>query len=96
MQCNCIVLITVQSAENQIRGELEVKSSFINLFGVNNSQSQDNPPTPPPRCRKRKLEDRHEEDNECGNSDDDDGGRGKQGRGYIGSSNGGGKCKRVV
>jgi hypothetical protein len=54
MQCNCIVLITVQSAENCVANELEVKSSLVDLFGVNSSQSQDNPPTPPSQCRKRK------------------------------------------
>ncbi len=45
VQCNCIVLITVQSAENQVRGELEVKSGYIVLFGVDSSRSQDDPPT---------------------------------------------------
>jgi hypothetical protein len=64
VQCNCIVLITVQSAENQVRGELEVKSSFVNLFGVNSSQSQDNLPTPPLRRRKKKSEERHKVDND--------------------------------
>ncbi len=33
VQCNCIVLITVQSAENQVGGELEVKSGYVDLFG---------------------------------------------------------------
>jgi hypothetical protein len=95
VQCNCIMLITVQSAENQVRGELAVKSSFCNLFGVNSSQSQDDPPTPPPQRRKRKLEERHKVDGVYDNSEDDDGGRGKQGGGYSSSSSRGGKCKRA-
>ncbi len=72
MQCDCIVLITVQSAKNQVRGELKFKSSFVNPFGVDSSQSQDEPPTPPPRHRKRKLEERHKVDGEYDNRDDDD------------------------
>jgi hypothetical protein len=57
---------------------LEVKSSYVDLFGVDSSQSQDNPPTPLPQHRKRKLEERHEVDDK-NESDDDDGGGGKQG-----------------
>jgi hypothetical protein len=91
-QCNCIVLITVQSAENCVMSELEVKSSFIDLFGVDSSQSQDDPPTPPPQHRKRKLEERHEVDN-MNDSNDEDRSGGKQGGGYGGSGRGGGKCK---
>ncbi len=91
-QCNCIVLITLQSAENRVASELEVNSGFVDLFGVNSSQSQDNPPTPPPQRRKRKLEERHEVDDE-NKSDDDDGGGGKQGGGYVNSGRGGGKRK---
>jgi hypothetical protein len=59
-QCNCIVIITVQSAENQVRAELEVKSSIVDHFEINSSQNQDTPPSPPPRCRKRYLEERHQ------------------------------------
>jgi hypothetical protein len=33
-QCNCIVLITLQSAENSVASELEVNSSFIDLLGL--------------------------------------------------------------
>ncbi len=33
-QCNCIVLITVQSAEICVASKLEVKSGFVDLFGV--------------------------------------------------------------
>jgi hypothetical protein len=72
VQCNCIVLITVQSAENQVWGQLEVKSSYIDEFGVDSSQSQDNPLTPPPRHRKRKSEERDKVDNEYDNRDDDE------------------------
>jgi hypothetical protein len=54
-QCDCIVLITVQSAESRVRSELEVKSGYIDLFGVDSSHSQDDPLTPPPHRRKRKL-----------------------------------------
>ncbi len=67
MQCNCIMLITVQSAENQVLSELEVKNSYIDLFGVDSSQSQADPLTPPSRCSKWKLEERYEVD------DDNDG-----------------------
>jgi hypothetical protein len=93
-QRNCIVLITVQSSENQVRAELEVKSSFVDIFGTDKSQNQDDPQTPPPQRRKRYLEERHEVDKEDNDSDDDDGGRGKQGRGYGGSGSGRGKGKR--
>ncbi len=48
VQCDCIVLITVQSAENCVANELEVKSGYVDLFGVDSSQSQDDPPTPLP------------------------------------------------
>jgi hypothetical protein len=93
VQCNCIVLITVQSAENHDANELEVKSGYVDLFGVDSSQSQDDPLTPPPHCRKRKSEERHKVDDE-NKSNDDDGGGGKRGGGYTNSIRaGGGKCK---
>jgi hypothetical protein len=76
MQCDCILLITVQSAENQVLSELEVKSGHVDLFGVGISQREDDPPTPPSQCRKRKSEERHKVDKE-NNSDDDDRGKGK-------------------
>ncbi len=47
-QRNCIVLITVQSAEKQVASELEVNSNFVDLFGVDSSQSQEDSPIPPP------------------------------------------------
>ncbi len=37
VQCNCIMLITVQSAENRVRGELEVKIRYFDLFGVDSN-----------------------------------------------------------
>ncbi len=33
-QCDCIVIITVQSAENQVKAELEVKSSLSSSLGL--------------------------------------------------------------
>jgi hypothetical protein len=33
-QCDFIVIITVQSAENRVRAELEVKRSFVGLFVI--------------------------------------------------------------
>ncbi len=94
MQCNCIIIITVQSAENQVRAELEVKSSFVELFVIDSSQSQDDPPTPPPQRKKRYLEKRHKVDKKDSDSDDDDEGGGKLGRGYGGSGSGRRKHKR--
>ncbi len=91
-QCNCIVIIKLLSAENHVASELEVNSGFIDFFGINSSQSQDNPPTPTPRCRKRKSEERHEVGDESKNNDDDGGG-GRRVRGYSDTSRGGGKRK---
>jgi hypothetical protein len=31
-QCNSIVLITVQSVENHVQSELEVKRGYVDLF----------------------------------------------------------------
>ncbi len=92
MQCGCITLITVQSAENRVRSELEVKSGYVDLFGVDSSQSQDNPSTPPPQRRKRKSKERHKVDDK-NDRDNENGGGGKQGGGYGGSGRGRGKCK---
>jgi hypothetical protein len=51
VQCNCIVLITVKRLEDRAKAELEVECGYLNLFGINSSQSQDNPPsTPPPNA----------------------------------------------
>ncbi len=80
--------------EDWAKAELEVESSYVDLFGIDNSQSQDDPLSPPPRHRKRCLGERHEVDDEYANSSDDNGGKGKQGGGYGGSGGGGGKRKR--
>ncbi len=94
-KCDCIVIVTVKRAEDWDKAELEVKSSFVNLFGIDSNQSKDDPPSPPPQCRKRYSEERHKVDKNNENSADDDGGGGKQGRGYGGSGSGGGKRKIV-
>ena len=91
MQYDCIVLVTVKKVEEWTQAEMEVESSYIELFGIGSSQESqrsDGPPSPPPR-RRKKREERHvvddneelfpEEDNE----DNDDGG-GKQGGSGVG------------
>ncbi len=69
-------------SEEQKKAELEVESGYVNLFGLNSSQSQNNPPSPPPRCRKRFLEERHEVDDkdedEDKHSGNDNRGRGSK------------------
>jgi hypothetical protein len=82
VQCDCIVIVTVRKAEERTQAELEVTTSYVDLFGINSSQSQrsDDPPSPPPRRRKkRRSEDRHAVDDDI--DDDDDGGDGDGGRG---------------
>ena len=101
VQCDCIVLVTVKKAEERTQAELEVGTSYVDLFGIDSSQSQrsDDPPSPPRRRRnKRRSEDRREdrrkvEDDEYDDNDDDDGG-GKLGGGYGGGDGGGGKRKK--
>ena len=99
VQCDCIVIVTVRKAEERTQAELEVATSYVDLFGIDSSQSQrsDGPPSPPPR-RRKKREERHahavkssseEEYDEDGDSDNSDGG-GKRG----GGSRGGGKRKK--
>jgi hypothetical protein len=58
VQCDCIVLLTVKKAEEQTQAEVEVVSSYVDLFGIDSSQSQrsDDPPSPPPRRRKAQEE----------------------------------------
>ena len=91
MQCNCIVLVTVRKAEERTQAELEVATSYVDLFGIDSSQESqrsDDPPSPPPlRRKKRRSEDRHAVDDDI---NDDDGG-GKQGGGD--GDGGGGKRK---
>jgi hypothetical protein len=101
VQCDCIVLVTVKKAEERTQAELEVGTSYVDLFGIDSSQSQrsDDPPSPPRRRRnKRRSEDRREdrrkvEDDEYDDNDDNDGG-GKLGGGYGGGDGGGGKRKK--
>ena len=38
MQCDCILLVTVRRAEEWTQVELEVESSYVELFGINSSQ----------------------------------------------------------
>ena len=97
VQCDCIVLVTVKKAEERAQAELEVATSYIDLFGIDSSQSQrsDDPPSPP-RCqhKKRRSEDRCKvEDNKDDDNEDDGGGGSKLGEGYGGGDGWGGKCK---
>ena len=100
VQCDCIVIVTVRKAEERTQAELEVATSYVDLFGIDSSQSQrsdDPPPSPPRRQRKkRRSEDRRdrrrvEDDEDDDNHDDNDGGGGKQGGGD--GDGGGGKRK---
>ncbi len=48
VQCNCIVIVRVRKAEERTQAEVEVATSYINLYGIDSSQSQrDDPPSPP-------------------------------------------------
>jgi hypothetical protein len=52
VQCDCIVLVTVRKAEERSQAELEVVTSYVDLFGIDSSQESqrsDDPPSPPPR-----------------------------------------------
>jgi len=57
VQFDCIVLVMVRKAEEWMQAELEVKSSYMYLFGVDSSQSQSQ--RSPPPCRRKKREQRH-------------------------------------
>jgi hypothetical protein len=102
VQCDCIVIVTVRKAEERTQAELEVSTSYVDLFGIDSSQSQrsDDPLSPPRRRRKkRRSEDREdrrqvEDNNDDDNDDDDGGGGGKLGGGYGGGDGGGGKRKK--
>ena len=94
VQCNCIVLVTAKKAEERKQAEIEVGTSYVDLYRIDSSQSQrsDNPPSPPHRRKKKHSEDR--EDVHSVDDDDydyDDGGGGKRGGGGNG---GGGKRKK--
>jgi hypothetical protein len=61
VQCDCIVIVTVMKVEEKTQVELEVSTNYVDLFGIDSSQSQrsDDPPSPPRRRRKkRRSEDR--------------------------------------
>ena len=102
MQCNCIVLVTVKKVEEEMQAKVEVETSYVDLFGIDSSQSQrsDDPPSPPRRCKKRcseDKEDRHMVDDDDNDYDYNDGGGGggKRGGGNsVGGGGGGGKCKK--
>jgi hypothetical protein len=91
VQCDCIVIVTVRKAEERTQAELEVATSYVDLFGIDSSQSQrsDDPPPSPPRRRrkKRRSEDREDrrrvEDDEDDDNDDNDDGGGKRGGGDV-------------
>ena len=101
VQCNCIMIMTVRKGEERTQAELEVATSYVDLFEIDSSQSQrsDDPPSPPRRQRKKRhpedREDRRqvEVDNDDDDNDDDDG-RGNLGGEYGGGDGGGGKCKK--
>ncbi len=91
-QCDCIVIMTVRKAEERTQAELEVATSYVDLFGIDSSQSQrSDPPSPPRRRKKRRAEDmedsRHAVDDDI---DYDDDGGGKRG----GGGGGGGEGRR--
>ena len=48
--------------EERTQREFEVKTRYINLFGIDSNQSQrsDDSPSPPRRRKKRRLEDRED------------------------------------
>jgi hypothetical protein len=82
VQCDCIVIVTVKKAEERTQAELEVGTSYVDLFGINSSQSQrsDDPPSPPHCRKKRRSEDREDSRHPVDDDiDDDDDGGGKQG-----------------
>jgi hypothetical protein len=81
VQCDCIMIVTVRKAEKRTQAELEVATSYVDLFGIDSSQSQrsDDPPSPPRRRKKRRSEDRedrHAVEDDDGIEDDDHGGIG--------------------
>ena len=101
VQCDCIVIVTVRKAEERTQAELEVAISYVDLFGINSSQSQrsDNPPSSPRhRRKKRRSEDREDrrqvEDDKDDDNDGDNNGGGKQGGGNGDGDGGGGKRKK--
>jgi hypothetical protein len=98
VQCNCIVIVTVRTAEQRTQAELEVSTSYTDLFGIdsNSSQSQrsDDPPSPPSRRRKKRRSEDREDRRQVEDDNDEDDGGGKLGGGYGGGDGGGGKRKK--
>jgi hypothetical protein len=102
VQCNCIVIVTVRKAEERTQAELEVATSYVDLFGIDSSQSQrsDDPPSPP-RCRRKKRrsedrEDRRQVEDNNDNDNDNNGGRGKLGGGIRWRRRRGGEAQEGV
>ena len=95
VQCDCIVLVTVKKSKERTQAELEVATSYVNLFGIDSSQSQrsDDPPSSPCCRRKKRRSEEREDRHKVENDKDDDGGGSKLGGGYGGSNGWGGKCK---
>jgi hypothetical protein len=94
VQCDCIVIVTVRKAEERTQVELEVATSYVDLFRIDSSQSQrsDDPPSPPRRRKKRRSDDRGDRHAVDDDIDDDDDGGGKRGGGN--GDGGGGKRKK--
>ena len=99
VQCDCMVLVTVKKAEERMQAEVEVESSYVDLFGIGSSQESqrsDDPPSPPPRrCKKREELHAVDDDDELFPEEDDEGnndGGGKQG----GGGGGGGEAREGV
>jgi hypothetical protein len=53
-QCNCILLITVKKAEEQVREAVKEERGYVDLFGDSNQSQMSgySPPSPPPRPKK--------------------------------------------
>ncbi len=75
--CSATVSCLSAKVEERTQREFEVKTSYINLFGIDSNQSQriDDSPSSPRRRKKRQLEDREDrhavEDNDDIDDEDD-------------------------
>ena len=95
VQCDCIMLVTVRKAEEWTQAELEVKSSYMDLFGVDSSQSQSQSQRSPPPCRHKKREERHAHSvNSSSEEEYDEDGDGDGGGKRGGGGGGGGEHKK--
>jgi hypothetical protein len=98
VKCDCIVIVTVKKAEKRMQAELEVVTSYVDLFGIDSSQSQrsDGPPSPP--CRRRMKRPppsaRHKVDDEDKEEEEEEDNNQNYGGGGGYGSDGGGKRKR--